>query len=108
MQITTGIPLDNLNKIPAAIADVEAAGYDGVTTQENRQDPFLPLAVAAVNSTRVQLATGIAISFARSPMVFANLSWDLQRASGGPFAPYSIAGKTTRRLTTRASTIVLP
>lgn len=85
MQITTGIPLDNLNKIPAAIADVEAAGYDGVTTQENRQDPFLPLAVAAVNSTRVQLATGIAISFARSPMVFANLSWDLQRASGGRF-----------------------
>lgn len=85
MQITAGIPLDDLNKIPKAIAAVEAAGYDGITTQENRQDPFLPLAVAAVNSNRIQLATGIAISFARSPMVFANLSWDLQRASRGRF-----------------------
>jgi len=85
MRITAGIPLDDLTKIPAAIAAVEAAGYDGITTQENRQDPFLPLAVAAVNSQRVQLATGIAISFARSPMVFANLSWDLQRASRGRF-----------------------
>jgi alkanesulfonate monooxygenase SsuD/methylene tetrahydromethanopterin reductase-like flavin-dependent oxidoreductase (luciferase family) len=83
MQITAGIPLDDLNKIPKAIAAVEAAGYDGITTQENRQDPFLPLAVAAVNSERIQLATGIAISFARSPMVFANLSWDLQKASRG-------------------------
>ncbi len=85
MQITAGIPLDDLNKIPAAIARVEAAGYNGITTQENRQDPFLPLAVAAVHSQRIQLATGIAISFARSPMVFANLGWDLQRASGGRF-----------------------
>lgn len=85
MQITAGIPLDDLTKVPAAIAAVEAAGYNGITTQENRQDPFLPLAVAAVNSKRVQLATGIAISFARSPMVFANLAWDLQRASRGRF-----------------------
>ena len=85
MKVTTGVPLQDLRKVPGAIARVEAAGYDGITTQENRQDPFLPLAVAAVNSKRVELATSIAISFARSPMVFANIGWDLQRASNGRF-----------------------
>ncbi len=85
MKIFTGIPLDDLRKVPDAIRRVEARGYDGITTQENRQDPFLPLAVAAVNSERVELATSIAISFARSPMVFANIAWDLQRASAGRF-----------------------
>lgn len=85
MKITTGIPLDDLNKVPAAVQRREAAGYDGINTQENRQDPFLPLAVAALNSDNLELATSIAISFARSPMVFANIGWDLQRASGGRF-----------------------
>ena len=85
MKITTGIPLNDLNKVPGAVKRIEDLGYDGINTQENRQDPFLPLAVAAVNSTRLELATSIAISFARSPMAFANIGWDLQRASGGRF-----------------------
>ena len=85
MKVTTGIPLQNLNKVPDAVRHIEALGYDGVNAQENRQDPFLPLAVAAVNSSRLELATSIAIAFARSPMVFANLGWDLQRASQGRF-----------------------
>lgn len=85
MRITTGLPLDDLNKVASAAERLEAQGYHGVATQENRQDPFLPLAVAAVNSTSLQLATSITIAFARSPMVFANLAWDLQRASNGRF-----------------------
>lgn len=47
-----------------------------------KHDPFLPLAVAA---THTELATGIAIAFARSPMVVANMSYDLQAATGGRF-----------------------
>ncbi len=85
MKITTGIPLDDLNQVAEATRRVEAQGYDGISTQENRQDPFLPLAIAATQSTRMELSTGIAISFARSPMVYANLGWDLQRASKGRF-----------------------
>ncbi len=85
MRLVTGVPNDDLTRVPKAIEAVEAAGYDVVTTQENRHDPFLPLAVAAVASQRVELATSISIAFARSPMVFANLSWDLQKASRGRF-----------------------
>jgi probable F420-dependent oxidoreductase len=85
MRLVTGVPNVDLNAVPASIRRSEEAGYDIATTQENRHDPFLPLAVAAVSSERIQLATSISIAFARSPMVFANLGWDLQKASGGRF-----------------------
>lgn len=85
MRVFTTIPQDNLGKVPDAVRAIEEAGYDGVMTMENSHDPFLPLAVAATNSSRVQLLTGIAIAFARSPMAAANIGWDLQAASGGRF-----------------------
>lgn len=85
MKIYTTIPQADLSTIPAAVASIEADGYDGIVTLENRHDPFLPLAVAAVNSERISLATGVAIAFPRSPMVMANIGWDLQKASGGRF-----------------------
>jgi probable F420-dependent oxidoreductase len=47
---------------------------------------MLPLMLAAGATERVQLATGIVIAFPRSPMVTAQMSWDLQRYSGGRFA----------------------
>jgi probable F420-dependent oxidoreductase len=85
MQVTTTLPQADLKRIPEAVRRIEARGYDGVVTMENRHDPFLPLAIAAVASTRISLSTGIAIAFARSPMVVANLGWDLQGTSGGRF-----------------------
>jgi probable F420-dependent oxidoreductase len=85
MRVTTSLPQEDLRKVPELIRSLEAEGYDGVGVQENRHNPFLPLAVAAVNSERIQLATSVAIAFARSPMVVANMSWDLQKASGGRF-----------------------
>jgi probable F420-dependent oxidoreductase len=85
MRVMTTIPQNDLRQIPAAVRAVEAAGYDGIATLENRHDPFMPLAVAAVNSERLTLGTGIAIAFSRSPMVVANVGWDLQGASGGRF-----------------------
>ena len=85
MRVLTTIPQNNLRDIPDVVAEIEAKGYDGITTLENRHDPFMPLAVAAVNSERVQLTTGIAIAFLRSPMSVANIGWDLQAASNGRF-----------------------
>ncbi|MFT7646242.1 MAG: putative F420-dependent oxidoreductase [Candidatus Poriferisodalaceae bacterium] len=85
MQVFTTIPQKDLRAIPDVIAGIEADGYDGVVTLENRHEPFMALAVAALNSTRLKLATGVAISFPRSPMVVANTGWDLQKASNGRF-----------------------
>jgi len=85
MRISTNLPQDDLNDVPAVARLAEAAGYDGLVTSENRNDPFLALGVAAVNTSRVSLSTGIAIAFSRSPMPVANLAWDLQIASRGRF-----------------------
>lgn len=85
MRILTTLPQDDLAEVPAAARAAEAAGYDGLVTSENKNDPFLPLGVAAVNTTRLALCTGIAIAFSRSPMAVANASWDLQVASRGRF-----------------------
>ena len=85
MQIVTTLIQSDLNRVPEEIRRIESAGYDGVLTQENRHDPFLPLGVAAVNSEKLLLGTCVAIAFPRSPMLTANLAWDLQVASRGRF-----------------------
>ena len=85
MKVNTGIPVHDLKAVGAAAQTAEATGFSGISTQENRQDPFLPLAVAAAHTEDLELRTSIAIAFARSPMVAANMSWDLQRASNGNF-----------------------
>ena len=85
MRVLATLPQDDLNDVPAATRAAEAAGYDGLVTMENRNEPFLALGVAAVNTTRIGLATGIAIAFSRSPMAVANASWDLQVGSRGRF-----------------------
>ena len=71
--------------IAATARRLEALGYDGVTTPEAGHDPFLPLAIAAEHTGRVALGTNVAIAFPRSPMVTAQIAWDLQQLSGGRF-----------------------
>ncbi len=85
MRILTSISQRDLGVVPEQARRIEEQGYDGVVSYENRHDPFLALALAAVNTERIGLRTGVAISFPRSPMVVANTAWDLQAASGGRF-----------------------
>jgi probable F420-dependent oxidoreductase len=85
MRVLTSLPQDDLRKTAAAAQQAEASGYDGALTMENKNDPFLAHAIAAVTTERMQLGTSVAIAFPRSPMVVANTSWDLQIASRGRF-----------------------
>jgi len=85
MRVFTTLPQDNLQKVPAAAQKIEAAGYTGVATQENKHDPFLALAVAGVATKKIELHTSVAISFPRSPMIAANIGWDLAASTGGRF-----------------------
>jgi probable F420-dependent oxidoreductase len=85
MRLLTTLPQDDLREVSAVAGAAEAAGYDGLVTSENKNDPFLALGIAAVTTTRLVLQTGIAIAFSRSPMPAANASWDLQVASRGRF-----------------------
>lgn len=64
---------------------LEQQGFDGVLSFEGAHDPFLPLALAAAATERVELTTAIAIAFARNPMVCAYAANDLQLVSRGRF-----------------------
>ena len=85
MQVMTTLPQDNLNDVPEAAREAEIAGFDMVATMENRYEPFMPLAVAAISTKNINIGTAVAIAFPRSPMVVANTCWDLQKASNGRF-----------------------
>lgn len=63
----------------------EDLGFDGLWSAETSHDPFFPLVVAARETQRINLGTGVAIVFPRSPMVLANICWDLQANSQGRF-----------------------
>jgi probable F420-dependent oxidoreductase len=75
----------SLEDAGAAARAREADGWDGVYTFEGPHDPFFPLALAAEATERLELATAVAIAFARSPMTLAHVGDDLQRLSGGRF-----------------------
>ncbi len=82
MKVDTGIG-GSLAGVAAAAATAEDEGFDGVVTAETAHDPFLPLTLAATTTSRIDLATGIAVAFARSPMTLAQTAWDIQDLSGG-------------------------
>ena len=64
---------------------IEGVGYDCLFTGETAHDPFLPLALAAEHTDRLELGSSIAVAFPRSPMHVAQVGHDLQRFSRGRF-----------------------
>jgi probable F420-dependent oxidoreductase len=85
MKVETGVPTNDLRAVPERARMLQRLGYDALVTPEMKNDPFLPLAVAAINTERVGLATTAAMAFPRSPMITALMAWDIQRASAGRF-----------------------
>ena len=85
LSVDASLLVDNPLDAASVARTLEDAGYDGAYTFEGRHDPFMPLLAAAGNTSRLQLSTGIAVAFARNPMLLANLGYDLQLASAGRF-----------------------
>jgi probable F420-dependent oxidoreductase len=85
VKLDVGMLTHDLTTIPDYARKVEALGYDCLWSAETQHDPFLPLAVAATVTSKIKLGTSIAVAFPRSPMVLAQTSWDLAKASGGRF-----------------------
>lgn len=85
MKIDVATLVPNLREMPELARGVEQMGFDGLWTSETQHDPFLPLALAAEHTTRVELGTAIAVAFPRSPTVLAHIAWDLAAASNGRF-----------------------
>jgi probable F420-dependent oxidoreductase len=84
-----------------------ALGYDGFFTAETGHEPFLPLALAAQAAPHLDLGTAIAVAFPRSPMVMAQMAWDLASLSGGRFL-LGLGTQVKPHITRRFSTDWLP
>ncbi len=85
MKICITVPIVDPREAPTQFRDIEAAGYDAAFSFESSHDPFLPLAVAAGQTSTLELGTAVAIGFARNPMVLANIGHDLQLLTEGRF-----------------------
>ena len=84
MKVDGGIDWD-LSKAGAQARELEEMGYSGILSAETSHDPFFPLVVAAQHTEKVDLMTSIAVAFARTPMILANIGHDLNATSNGRF-----------------------
>jgi len=87
MKLDAGLGTEGgcLKQIDRTAHAAEDLGFAGLWTSETKHDAFLPLAIAANETQRVELGTSVAIAFSRSPMETAQTAWDLQELSDGRF-----------------------
>lgn len=85
MKFDAQIAPDSLSQVAGITAAAEEIGFDALWSSETQHDPFLPLALVAEHSQRMQFGTAVAIGFARSPTTLAHTAWDLAAASSGRF-----------------------
>jgi probable F420-dependent oxidoreductase len=79
----SGIPLTEL---PALVRQAEDSGYESVWSQEATElDGFTPLTIAALNTERMRLVTGIVSVYTRGPTLLAQSATALSELSGGRF-----------------------
>jgi alkanesulfonate monooxygenase SsuD/methylene tetrahydromethanopterin reductase-like flavin-dependent oxidoreductase (luciferase family) len=77
------LPPATLDTIPSLAQAAEAMGFAALWIPETQHDPFLPGALIAEHTQRLQF--GGSHAFARSPANLAYTAWDLAQASGGRF-----------------------
>ncbi len=85
MRVDAPLALASLAAAGEEARRLEALGYDGAFTFDGPHDPFFPLVQAAAATERIELVTAVAIAFARSPMLVAQIAHDLQGLSKGRF-----------------------
>ena len=85
MKFDASLLTHDLTQMAALARFADETGFDGIWTFETAHEPFLPLVLAAEHSHRLSVGTSIAVAFPRSPMILAEIAWDLARFSQGRF-----------------------
>ena len=75
----------NITRVFDDARELERLGYDGLAIEECKEDPYIVGALAAQATTKLKIATAVAVAFPRSPTSTAMSTWTLQRLSGGRF-----------------------
>jgi probable F420-dependent oxidoreductase len=79
--MTGGMPLRRMQQLAR---DASASGHSGLVVTESGRTAYLSCAAAAL-ATEIDLLTGVAVAFPRSPMITAATAWELADVSGGRF-----------------------
>ena len=73
------------DKIAKLARNVEVMGASGLLFTEAGHTPWMMMTAAAIAAPSLQLSTGIAVAFPRSPMVTAQIAWELAGNTKGKF-----------------------
>ena len=65
--------------------DLETAGFSGMLFTEAGTVPWMMIAAAAEAAPKLEFCTGIAVAFPRSPMISAQVAWEMAQNTGGRF-----------------------
>jgi probable F420-dependent oxidoreductase len=84
MKLDLMAPAASLRSIQQLARDAASAGFDGLVITESGRTAYLSCAAAAL-AADLDLATGIAVAFPRSPMITASIAWELAEVTGGRF-----------------------
>ncbi|MFV8247196.1 TIGR03617 family F420-dependent LLM class oxidoreductase [Mycolicibacterium peregrinum] len=74
-----------LSQIGDLARRTQSAGFSGLLLTETGRTAYLNAAVASQSAPGLELSTGVAVAFPRSPFVTAASAWELQEATGGKF-----------------------
>jgi probable F420-dependent oxidoreductase len=77
-----GLPIRRMHELAREVQD---AGFSGLWLTEGGRSAYNLCTAAALGTDRLELGTAIAVAFPRSPMVSAQVAWELQEATGGRF-----------------------
>jgi probable F420-dependent oxidoreductase len=80
--MTTPQPLREIGDLAQR---TQAAGFSGLLFTETGRTAYPNAAVAAQAAPGLELSTGVAVAFPRSPFVTAATAWELQEATDGKF-----------------------
>ena len=78
--------------VPRALAEMgplasrtQRAGFDGMLFTEGGRTAYPAVTAAALGAARLEMSTGVAVAFPRSPMITAQVAWELQELTDGRF-----------------------
>jgi probable F420-dependent oxidoreductase len=80
--MTIPLPLTDIGDVARKVQD---SGFSGLLFTETGRTAYLNAAVASQAAPGLELSTGVAVAFPRSPFVSAATAWELQESTGGKF-----------------------
>ncbi|AAS04384.1 TIGR03617 family F420-dependent LLM class oxidoreductase [Mycobacterium avium] len=85
MHVDAMTVLQPLGQIGDLARRTQSAGFSGLLFTETGRTAYLNAAVASQAAPGLELSTGVAVAFPRSPFVTAAVAWELQEATEGRF-----------------------